>query len=156
MENNNENRKYNRAYTDGNVAYKDAFVRELEQSPDGRHLKEVEGNRRREKFVRFNFAYGVFLVIATVILGYALVNYLKLQADITLLNDNIAAYETRLNNLTLENDDEYSKMVTSVDFDEIRKIAIEELGMTYATEEQIVSYKRTTSDYVRQVNDLTR
>ncbi len=87
-------------------------------------------------------------------MGYALVGYLKLQADITRTVENISYLETTLNNLTLANDDEYSKMINAVDFDEIRRVAIEELGMVYASEDQIITYTRENSDYVRQLNDL--
>ena len=85
----------------------------------------------------------------------SLVSYLKLQSDITTMVDTISKDERILNNLTLENDDEYSKIVNAVDYDYIRKVAIEELGMVYASEDQIVSYSREYSDYVRQLADVS-
>ncbi len=57
--------------------------------------------------------------------------------------------------MTLANDDEYSKIVNAVDYDYIRQVAIEELGMVYASEDQIVSYTRENSDYVRQLTGLS-
>ena len=96
-----------------------------------------------------------FLGLAVAVLAGSLVSYLKLQNDITTMVDDIAYYEQTLNNLTLANDDEYSKIVNAVDYDYIRKIAIEELGMVYASEDQIVSYERENSDYVRQLTSLS-
>ena len=106
--------------------------------------------------MHMGFVYVLFLMAAVTVMGYALISYLKLQSDIAGLSDNISYYETKLNNLTLANDDEYSKMINAVDFDEIRRIAIEELGMVYASEDQIISYVRENSDYVRQINDLSK
>ena len=48
-----------------------------------------------------------------------------------------------------------SKIVNAVDYDYIRQVAIEELGMVYASEDQIVSYTRENSDYVRQLTGLS-
>ena len=46
--------------------------------------------------------------------------------------------ESTLNSLKVSNDEEYSRIESSVDLDEIRRIAITELGMTYRIKNQIV------------------
>lgn len=127
----------------------------IEKAPTHEPWKRYQGEDVCEQRMHRGFSNLVALVASCVVLGLVLVSYIKLRSDISVLNDDISRYETQLNNLTLENDDEYSKMVNAVDFDEIRRIAIEELGMTYASEDQIVLYERENSDYVRQVNSLT-
>ena len=67
---------------------------------------------------------------------------------------NIAALESQLTDLKQENDDEYNRVVTSVDLEKIRDIAINELGMVYAQEDQVVLYDSEGSDYVRQYADI--
>ena len=129
-------------------------TKELEGRPSFEALKTSKGEKHRQKKMNMSFLYVVFLAGALFVMGYALVGYLKLQADITRTVENISYLETTLNNLTLANDDEYSKMINAVDFDEIRRVAIEELGMVYASEDQIITYTRENSDYVRQLNDL--
>ena len=42
------------------------------------------------------------------------------------------ALETELEDLRKENDDNYTRIMTSVDLDYIRDVAINELGMVYA------------------------
>ena len=48
------------------------------------------------------------------------------------------------------NDADLAAINNSIDYEEIRRIAIEELGMHYASDGQIVSYTEDyTNDYVR-------
>lgn len=144
-----------RAYVYGNTVRKEELAARLKEAPSFETLLEQEGEERRRKRAGINLSFALFLCVAILVMGYALVSYLTIQSDIANLVDNISGYEQTLNNLTLENDDNYSKMVNTVDYDVIRKVAIEELGMVYASKEQIVTYTRERSDYVRQLNDLS-
>lgn len=68
--------------------------------------------------------------------------------------EHISRLESELNELKLSNDEEYSRITSSVDLEEIRRIAIGELGMRYAKEGQIIGYSTEGSDYVRQFSDI--
>ena len=60
--------------------------------------------------------------------------------------------ESQLNNLKQDNDEAYNRANGNVDLDEVKRIAIQEYGMTYASEGQIVTYSDGGgNDYVRQV-----
>ena len=146
---------YRNNYTRDNLA-RNIDVREaLKERPTGEPLREYRGELKKQSKMSMGFLYVAFLGLAVAVLAGALVSYLKLQNDIATMVDDIAYYEQTLNNLTLANDDEYSKIVNAVDYDYIRKVAIEELGMVYASEDQIVSYERENSDYVRQLTGLS-
>ena len=95
-----------------------------------------------------------FLVAAFIFLGSSLVSYIKLRAEISAASDRVSYYEQEYNNLVVANDDEYSKIVDTIDLEEIRRVAIEDLGMVYADESQIITYTRESSDYVRQLKDI--
>ena len=69
-------------------------------------------------------------------------------------NEEITRLESQLNNIRLENDEDYSRIKNGIDLDEIRMKAIGKLGMTYATEGQIIYYSELDDDYVRQVSDI--
>ncbi|MCR4728786.1 MAG: cell division protein FtsL [Lachnospiraceae bacterium] len=142
-------------YMYGNAARNIDVRKAIEEAPTGEPLRTLRGERKKAHKMHMGFVYVLFLAVAVVVMGYALISYLKLQSEITSLSDSISVHQTALNNLTLANDDEYSKMVNAVDFDEIKRIAIEELGMVYASEDQIIAYTRENSDYVRQINDLS-
>lgn len=146
--------KRSAAYIQGNLAREIDVRRAINEKPTGRVLNELKGENIKEQRKSVNFVYVLFLAAAVCITVYAMISYISLQAEITNLVNNIGFYEQDLNNKTLANDDEYSKMVNAVDYDEIRRVAIEELGMVYASEDQIVSYTRENSDYVIQLNSL--
>ena len=71
------------------------------------------------------------------------------------LRDMSAAELTKkLAELKEDNDAYYSEVITGVDLDEIRDRAINELGMQYATEDQIRYYTPGNNSYVRQYQDV--
>ena len=59
-----------------------------------------------------------------------------------------------MNDLKLANDEEYTKIMSSVDLEEIKRIAIEELGMKYAKDGQVITYSGEGNDYVRQYKEI--
>lgn len=101
-----------------------------------------------------SIGYTLFLAAASVLALWVCAGYLKLQADNTARMKNIVALESQLSNMRAENDDEYNRVTTSVDLDEIRDIAINELGMVYAGADQVILYDGQGSDYVRQYQEI--
>ena len=101
-----------------------------------------------------NPAYVLFLCVALIATGIILVNYIGLQSDITSSVKRISRLESELNELKLANDEEYIRVSSNVDLEEIRRIAIQELGMQYAEEGQIVTFNGENNDYVKQMADI--
>ncbi len=151
----NHVRQFNNSYIRGTAVSREDTKRLMEEAPSYSNLYALENEKKKAKRMNMSFVYIVFLFAALTVMGYLLFTYLRLQSDITKLVDNISAYESELDNLTLANDDEYSKISNVIDLDEIRRIAIEELDMVYPLEDQIVSYERENSDYVIQLSDLS-
>ncbi|MDO4302433.1 MAG: cell division protein FtsL [Bacillota bacterium] len=110
--------------------------------------------RNREKALYMNIGYVLFLAVAIVAAAFILTGYLTLQADITSSIKNISQMESTLNELKLTNDENYSRITSSVDLEEVKRIAIQELGMCYAKEGQIVEFHGEGSDYVRQTGEI--
>ena len=79
---------------------------------------------------------------------------MKAAPDITNSVKHIAALESELNQLRRDNDENYSRITSNVDLEEVKRVAIQELGMTYAREGQIVIFNGEGSDYVRQTGDI--
>ena len=98
--------------------------------------------------------YALFLVLAMVVAGSALINYIQMQYEVTSNAKYIASLESELISLTQTNDETYAKIVAGVDLDEVRKIAMSQLGMIYPEEGQIITYSNTGRDYVRQYQDI--
>ncbi len=101
-----------------------------------------------------NPAYVLFLCVALIATGIILVHYIGLQSDITSSVKRISRLESELNELKLANDEEYIRVSSNVDLEEIRRIAIQELGMQYAEEGQIVTFSGDSNDYVKQMADI--
>lgn len=144
---------YERAgYVHGSAVRKPDVQRQLQEPPRKRLSNAARKNR--EKAFYMNLPYVAFLASALVIMGVVLADYIKLQSEITSTVKNISKLESELNDLKLENDEMYSRITSSVDLEEIRRIAIGELGMSYAKEGQIINYSVDGSDYVRQFTDI--
>lgn len=141
-------------YIEGNTARQLDVRRAIEEEPRRKLSNQTRKNRERARYM--NLGYVAFLGIAMLIAGYVLIGYIQMQADLTAQVEQIARLESQLNNLRLSNDEELARVNSSVDLEEIKRIAIGELGMVYATEGQIVNYSYEGSDYVRQVGDIPR
>ena len=136
-------------YIQGSAVRKLDVTKEIEQSPKKKLSNTARKNR--EKAEHMSAGYVLFLSLALVATGCILVGYIKLQSDITNSIKNIARLETQLNDLKLANDEEYNRITSRVDLEEIRRIAIQELGMQYAKEGQIVTFESENNDYVKQI-----
>lgn len=125
--------------------------RQLEEQP--RRQLSHETRKNRDKAHHMNPGYVLFLMGALCICALVLMNYLQLQSDITTKVKNISRLESELNTRQLTNEENYNRIISSVDLEEIRKIAIGELGMRYAQEGQIITYDGAGSDYMRRVSE---
>ena len=125
--------------------------------PERRRYEEVplhvqKRAQARKKAHRMSLPTLLGLALAVVLAGGVLSMYITLQADIKSSVKTVSSMEAKLNSLKQDNDEAYNKAVSSLDLEEIKRIAIGEYGMTYATEGQIVTYSDGGgNDYVRQV-----
>ena len=140
-----------RTYVEGNTVRRLDTVREL-QEPVRRPNQGVRRNQEKSRYM--NLPYVLFLTAAMVITGIMLIGYLQTQSNLTLSIKKVAKLESELNDMRLSNDEQLERINTSLDMEEIRRIAIEELGMTYAKEGQVVMVSGEGSDYVRQISAM--
>ena len=137
---------------EGNTARK---VQTLEYPSRERQPERRERRHAEKSNVQYvNVLYMIFLAAASCMVLWSCVNYLQLQAETTSRVKHIASLETELEDLRKENDDNYTRIMTSVDLDHIREVAINELGMVYAEPNQVILYDGGTDDYVRQKGSI--
>lgn len=141
-----------KTYIQGNTARQLDIKREIEREPRKRLSNTTR--RNREKAGNMSAGYVLFLSIALIAMGWILLNYIKLQSDITNSIKQISSLERELNDLKLKNDEDYNRITSSVDLEEVRRIAIQELGMTYAQEGQIITFTSENKDYVKQISSI--
>ncbi len=147
------NIREDRIYIDGNTA------RKLQSVPVNRNRTQDDQIRRQQvkrqhRVAPMNLGYVFFMMLATLVVCVVLIGYVELQADITNRINHISKLESQLNDLKLANDEEYTKIMSSVDLEEIKRIAIEELGMKYAKDGQVITYSGEGNDYVRQYKEI--
>ncbi len=147
------NIREDRIYIDGNTA------RKLQSIPVNRNRMQNDQIRRQQvkrqhRVAPMNLGYIFFMMLATLVVCVVLIGYVELQADITNRINQISKLESQLNDLKLANDEEYTKIMSSVDLEEIKRIAIEELGMKYAKDGQVITYSGEGNDYVRQYKEI--
>ena len=142
-------------YVDGTA------VRKLQTAPQPQERRQNPSasqrtKRNRERALSMNLGYVLFLTAAAVVTVFMCVNFLQLQAMETRLQKEVTSLETQLDAAILENDSDYNRIMTSVDMEQVKNVAMNELGMVYAKKSQIVTYEIENSDYVRQYTDVPK
>lgn len=142
------------SYVDGTA------VRKLEYAPAGRPERKqnpktsLATKKNRERALQMNLGYVLFLTAAAIVTVFMCVNYLQLQAKGTKLQKEVTALETQLDAAILENDSDYNRIMTNIDLEHIKDVAMNDLGMVYAKKSQIITYESQNGDYVRQYTDI--
>lgn len=138
-------------YVYGNVLTSEEVVRRMHE-PRAVVDENVQRNRARAKKMGFRDVF--FLTIASAAVVIMLVSYLQMQSELTYKAKYIAKREIELSNLKLSNDEELNRIESSINLEEIKRIAVEELGMNYAKTGQVVTISDEGSDYVRQIASI--
>ena len=114
--------------------------------------KQVRQNRSRA--LHMNRGYVVFLAIAAFVTLVACTQYLQLQSEITDRSERITALQQELADRKEANTTKYNAVVNSINLEEVRERAMNDLGMVYAQEEQVITYKNPANVSVRQYADI--
>ena len=96
-------------------------------------------------------AYVFVLMVCFVVMVGVIIWYVNLQSQVTSQVSVINQLESRLNTMRQANDEENLRIYNSINLEEIKQIAIGELGMSYAQEGQIITYSNEGTDYMRKV-----
>ena len=156
--------RHSEGYIDGNVVRKLSPDIEEQQEEEERQerLRRQDRIRRhnnavrrnQENALRMDLPYLIMLTVATIAALFICCSYIQVQASITTSMRNIETQEKTLENLKSENDALQTSINTDVDLDHIYDVATRELGIVYANKDQVIKYKKTESEYVRQYEDI--
>lgn len=142
-------------YIHGNTAPKPDYTpgRRVTEPPRKKRVsRQVRKNRKNA--LRMSRGYVVFLSVAAVLTLVICVNYIQMQSRLTLHSKNITALQKELAERKEENTTKYNAVMDSVNLEEVRERAQNDLKMKYAAPEQIVGYKKPSTDYVKQYEDI--
>ena len=143
-------------------------VRQLEAQPvrreriDRTKIKEEQQKKRRrnaarrnrERALHMSRSYVAFLTLCVGVVAFAAVAMVQMQSQVTQRMEHIAALESQITDLKADNDARYKEIVTSVDLDYIKDVAMNQLGMQYATEDQIIFYSVENNNFMDQYSDI--
>lgn len=119
--------------------------------------KAREGSSKRrstKELSSVNKASCMILIMAISLTLFTCIQYIKTQAEVSVLNRNITQMEKELNNINEENKIQSNKLIAALDLDEIFQTATQELGMIRPSDNQIVYFDSNISDFVKQYGEI--
>ena len=126
------------------------------RAPKKRSRPGTQSRKAINRRTFMNPAMIAFLVGVMCLMSFFLIEYISLQSEVTGTVGEIAQLETQLASLKSDNDETLNEINSGINLDDIKYRAITQLGMTYAQEDQIVTYDGESGDYVRQVSELKK
>ncbi len=122
------------------------------QAQPARQEKQVSQRvqKNRSKALHMSKGYVVFLAVAAFVALFACVQYLQLQSEVSARSKHITQMQQELADAKEANTTRYNAIANSMNLEEIRDKAMNDLGMVYATPEQIITYKNPTGNQVNQ------
>lgn len=142
------------AYVYGNAAPKPVREPERREKKTSQRKVSSQVRKNRRKALRMSAGYVVFLTVAAMLTLVVCVGYVRLQARITDGSKTVTAMQEELAALREENDTRYNAVMDAVDVEAVKKTAQEELGMVYASPDQVVEYESPSADYVKQYENI--
>lgn len=153
-------KRYQTNYIDGNNARQLYVVPDYSdeeyskrRTRDNRQVKR-QVRRRQERVKSMGLGQLLVLTLAIGATLFVCIDYLRVQSDITAMSRNVATMESDLLNLKNQNDAAEQRIDSSIDLAYIFEVATKELGMVYASGNQVIMYDSSKDDYVRQYDDI--
>lgn len=142
-------------YVYGNVVSNPEYdPRRHHEEPEKRKRTSRQVRQNRRNALHMSSGYVVFLTMAAVLALVICVNYVRLQSRLTESSKHITVMQEELTQLKEENNTRYNAVMDSVNLEEIREKAQTDLGMVYAAAGQVVEYKKPSTDYVKQYENI--
>ena len=110
--------------------------------------------QNRERALNMGPGFVIFLSVVSAAVLFFCIHFLQLKNEVTAQMSVVASLESQLTDLKEENDAYESQVLSTIDLNEIKKIASGRLGMRYPTDEQKMTYETENSSYVRQYQDV--
>jgi len=157
MANNGKRRVDSRSEYNKQYIYEGNAVRRIEAIPQEETKTQPISratSKNRAKAQKVGKGYVLFLAAVSAASVLFCVQYLQVKAVITAQNKQITSLESKLSDLKSDNDAYYNKVLTSVNVEMIKNVAMNQLGMKYPSEEQVYIFDADRNSYVRQYQDI--
>ena len=142
-----------RFYVDGNTVRvektRSQHVREQETRTHVRVRSEAVPVK-----VKVNVPYVLMLLAVTLLFAYLCFSYLRVQASINASMNRIANLEEQITRVRSENAVRENRLSAQMDLEEVYRIAVDEMGMIYPDENEVIEYDEQMREYVRQYENI--
>lgn len=146
-----ENRKYNNMnFIYGSAAPK----REYEPVREPRREEKRRVATHEVQMPKIGGFFTAFIALSVAVTLGACVMYINNINAQSEQAKEIRALEEQLAELREANDNKQIAIDTSVDFNYIYSVAVEELGMVHASKDQVINYESGESEFVIQYSDV--
>jgi cell division protein FtsL len=129
--------------------------REIEEAKRRKNRRNA-ARRNRQRAMEMNRGYVVFLTVCVLITAATAGMFIKVQSQMTNRMRSVANLQSQVIDLQADNDARYKSLTSSVDMNEVKDIAMNKLGMSYPTEDQIVYYSIDNSNFMDQYSDIPK
>ena len=154
-------------YIDGNTARKQGFIGQQAAHnyytvPDiERQRRQAPAPRRhiRRKPSTLTGISKTSLFLLTLAIGatlYFCIEFLMLQHEVSKMEKDIVSMEQNLAAIRNENDAAYEQINTVYDLDYVYNIAVNELGMVYPNNNEVILFEKADESFVRQYADIPK
>ena len=122
--------------------------------------RETREERQRKQAAKtlaaqnWDFVSLLVIVAALAVTFFMCISYLEAQETITAMSKKAASLESEIMTLKNENDAAYNRIDSSVDLQYVYDVAVNELGMVHANDNQVVGYNSRKSNSVRQYGEI--
>ena len=127
---------------------------EERKARERKRLAKQAAKASQQRAMRMSPGYILFLSAAMVLTVAVCAVLLKMQADSRNHMDQIAALENQILELKTKNDAARNKIERSINLKQVRDIAINQMGMRYPTQDQIIYFEVDEDDYMNQYQDI--
>ena len=131
----------------------DRQTREREKRQEALRQRRIR-ERKRAAAMRRHRLHTFYLTMAVVAVCALFVGYVQLQTDTTTRMEHVAQLEDEISSLKAENSAAQSRIDTATNLNAIKAAAVNELGMGYASSDQIVYYDMARTDYMSQYHEI--
>ena len=110
--------------------------------------------RKLEKSLGINLFSCIMLVGAAVVMFTLCFKMIQLGNEIDTMDRAVVATQNNINDIRVSNNSAYQEINSKVDLKEVYRTATQDLGMVFASDNQIITYEDNEAAYVRQYKNI--
>lgn len=110
--------------------------------------------RNRARAQQLSPSLIAFFVIAALGISVVLCRYITLRSAVTTASEEIASLQSELNDMKAANDQVENQVNNSINIDDVKYRAMTDLGMDYASGDQVIEYSGDSEDYMHQLQEV--